>query len=325
MGKDDADGEPGRCLLGGRGPFVVGPHPFVHAVSDTVFTDDELGILDACVAAQQDWDRHESFYRCDMAVITGRVPRALRRDVARVLQDHTGMPLHSDTTVTAQRMVPGDGARVHTDCPRLGFEAVRLVVQLDGVADPGVGGVFVAHPDEDGRIDAWTRPPRRGGAVAFAMHPGSFHSVTPTGVQRRTVVFHALHRGNDADVAARVRDLLTPMRFDALPGCLDAVMAEAEATRSDEATGRAAAVGWVLATWQQPDDVVVAGYRTALEDGEAWGASWPVALACWVVKLHQDVFDVHAWSVLAARTPPDAPGPVHEAWQVLVGPGRGVR
>lgn len=250
-------------------------------------------VLEACVADDAPWVRHESFYRCHMADVDDRVPVAWRRAVASRLADLTGLDLVDVATVTGQRMAPGDGALAHTDAPQLGFEVVRWIVQLD---DVGEGGVFHAL-DDQGEV-AWSRAPRPGGGVVFAAHPGTSHVVTPTETTRRTVVFHAQHRANDARVAASVRAVFDGLRFDRLPTAVLRAADDAEASWPEDATDRAGRVAWALVRDGTGEDEAAAAYRAALEGvpGDA-PVAWQVA--AWAVRCVREGFDVRAWAALS--------------------------
>ncbi|MCB9665547.1 MAG: hypothetical protein H6732_15660 [Alphaproteobacteria bacterium] len=294
--------------------------PFPLWWTEAALPDDDLTRLTVLTASTLPWVRHESFYRCWIAEVTDRVDPDLRAAVARALAAWTGAPLAPSTTVTLQRMEPGDLARVHTDHPRLGYEAVRLVVALDGQGRPEDGGRFEVFADARGVQPIWTLAPRRGQGWAFVLGPASHHAVSPCAGARLTAVFHAAHRGNDAAVEAWVRGLFAPLRFDRLGAHLAPLMAEAEATHDDDHTLRAGRVAWALAAWGLADDTVTEGYRRALDPAPLDEAAWPLALAGWATTLIADGFDPARWAALAARAAPSVHDPVRPAWEALLAP-----
>lgn len=260
------------------------PGPFLLATSDAAFAPDVLALLHAHFDTGA-WERHQdSFYRCHLARIElpPRLVEAVRTEVAAVL----GVALHPQVTVTAQRMEASDGSDRHTDRPAAGYEAARLVVQLDTVE----GGVFRAFAGE--RI--WLeRPARPNHAVAFELSPHSEHDVTPSLGLRRTVVFHFWHPANPPDARARLESWFGDMSFGDLPAELDEAMLEAEATLDDEQTWRAAAVTWTLARLQCAD--LPSAYERALLHRPQGTLE---CFAGFLVDLHHEGFDREAWDAL---------------------------
>lgn len=273
------------------------PGAYRLATSDALFDTSVLQLLEDRFDTGA-WERHQdSFYRCHLARIELPEPlvQAVRTEVAAVL----GLPLHPVVSVTAQRMEASDGSDRHTDRPAAGYEATRLVVQLDTVQ----GGVFRAF---DGERIWLERPPAPNHAVAFELSGRSEHDVTPSAGLRRTVVFHFWHPANPPDAKARLDAWFQGMNFGDLPAALDAVMLEAEATLDDEQTWRAAAVTWTLARLGGAD--LAGTYERALWR-RAEGAL--ESLAGFLVDLHHDGFDREVWDSLAG--PRSLPAPL-ECW-----------
>jgi len=264
------------------------PGPFRVAVAEKLLDGAELTRLAGWFHVER-WIRHtDVFYRCDIAVVPPErshgLAERLRAEVARVLQLDLGPHLQ----VTAQRMGPGDGSDVHTDRPAAGFEAVRLVVQLDEA--PHGGGVFRAFDD---RGSCWLeRPPAPGRAVAFELSARSHHDVTGCRTPRRSVVFHYWHRGNPPDAGERLAARFAGLSFGALPPSLDEAMSAAEARYDDEVTWRAGTAAWWAHTEGHDEQQVAAVYAAALP----MAAVHPLARrACWWVDLWRDGFDRRRW------------------------------
>ncbi|TNE88078.1 MAG: 2OG-Fe(II) oxygenase [Deltaproteobacteria bacterium] len=239
------------------------------------------------------WERYDSFYRCWIA----RVPMALTRTLPETLTELTGVPLTPRTRLTLQRMAPGDGATAHTDRPLLGYESVRLVVQLTEGWQPGDGGRFAVHPDPQGAETTRWHEPTRGTAVAFAMRRDSHHSVEDCARERLTAVVHCEHIGNTEQLGHALRGLLTGARFTELPAAVHPLMDEAEATRDEQATLYAGTVALVLHRWGQPPEAVAEGYAAALAP---WTADGPFAAARWLARLWLEDFDLAAWESAAS-------------------------
>jgi hypothetical protein len=196
----------------------------------------------------------------------------------------------------------------------VGFESARLVVQLNRHWRPGDGGVLQVHDDEVGSRVLASQPPRFNSAFGFALHPGSYHSVTVTTKPRRTLVFNFWHLGNSPALAGAVQALFARMQFGELPGLLDQDRIQAEATLPEEQTYLALVVATALQRWGLPEAVILAGYRAAL------GAPVPadpaaatvVALAQWAAWLQVEGFDLGQWQRLSlvlaeSRQTPVAP------------------
>lgn len=302
-------------------------HPVRHEAPFVYFTvRDALG-AGVCerLAAEFDvtdaWERHDTFYQCWMRDITGAIGPDLRGVLIGRMAQVTGLPLIDGLKVTAQRMLPGDQALPHSDRPLLGFEAVRLVLQLTPDWRPEHGGWFRVFADPDGLQTVREHAPRFDTAVGFAMLPGSHHAVTPVTAERRTVVFNFWHAGNTPALRDHLRDLFGAMRFGDLPSALDPLISEAEQTHDDEATLRAATAAYALMRWGLPEVVQAQGYTATLR---GWDPEVPgphgaaVALARWATRLWHDDFDLQAWATLRDRL--QASIPEAEATRALAFP-----
>jgi len=257
--------------------------PFALAVTETAVDPGELWRLGALFVQPAPWVRHQDhFYRCFIAEVDGHLPAPmvarLRGRVGAVL----GLDLADPVRVTAQRMEAGDGSDRHTDRPRAGYEAARLVVQLDR----DVGGHFRAFDGPRVWVD---RAPQPNGGVALALSDRSAHDVTVCTATRRTVVFHFWERDNPPAASRVVDDLLGSMSFAELPRALDPVMTAAEALHDDAHTHRAGSVASLLHGWGSDPDALLAAYRAAISGAAA--TSDTDALARWLVTLFVDGFD----------------------------------
>jgi hypothetical protein len=280
--------------------------PFPCLTVDEALPAEILALLEALFEEEHDWEHHHGgFYECFLTEVSERLPADFSAALVERMAALLDQPLTSRVKVTLQRMEPGQQARVHTDRPLLGFEAARLIVQLQRGWEPGDGGVFCLHPDAAGLVTAWERPPRHNQGFGFVMGLRSFHSVSPVVRARRSVVFHFWHAGNSVELARQVRALFEGCRFDRLPATVVAEAAEAELRWPEEASYRAGLVAWVLHRWGEPEAVVLAGYREELEAVPPWvgeaGGDAVIGLARWVAELYAGEVSVEAWEGVRTR------------------------
>ncbi len=253
------------------------PGPFPLAVADAMFDDAVLARLTALFEGWAGWPRHEdTFYRCWITEVHDELDPAWLAGLRHEVSEALGVPLAGPVRVTAQRMAPGDGSDRHTDRPLAGYEAARLVLQLDSAE----GGHFRTF---DGERLWLERPPRPNQAVAFELSARSWHAVTPCASVRRTVVFHFWHPDNPPDMRERLDAMLAGVSFAELPRALHRWMDEAEARLPDELTNRAGLVAALLGRQGHEDDVLVEAYRAVVDGRPLEGAA---ARAGWLVGLH---------------------------------------
>ena len=283
--------------------------PTAHRAPYTLFTADEavsetrVTELEALFDdAELPWARHEDpLYRCFIADITARLDPMWLRALTRRMAELTGLELADRAQVTVQRMEPGDHVGVHSDRPLLGYEAARLVLQLDRDWAPRDGGLFRAF---DGEAPILERHPRRNTAIGLGLSDASLHEVTATQRTRRSVVFNFWHVGNAEPVERLAHGLFDAMSFASLPDAVARVAAVAEAERAEDDTHRAATVAFALTAWGYDADEAATGYRLALGDwiapstGPRAELEVAVALAGWLARLHVEDFDSDAWSAL---------------------------
>lgn len=252
------------------------PGPFPLASTDVAFDAADVRRLEALFHPDQPWQRHQDhFYRCFIAVV--ELPQPLLSTLSSQVSEALGLDLLPHVQVTAQRMEATDGSGRHTDRPLAGYEAARLVVQLDAAE----GGRFRAFDGERIWVD---RPPQPNQAVAFELSNASEHDVSEAHSVRRTVVFHFWHPANPPDARQRLDRLFGDLSIGDLPLALDPIMTEAEAQQPEDRTYEAALVAALLHKWGEPVDAVISGYREAL-DGRC------DSRAAWLVHLHVNDFD----------------------------------
>lgn len=270
--------------------------------------------------APQTWEQHRTFYEAAIAVVTDQLDAGWLQALRQQIQVLTDQPLSERVRVTLQEMVQGQFAEVHSDRPLLGFETLRLVVQLTPDWAPGDGGEYQIHAAQDGPCLA-SLEPLHGSAVLFALHPGSLHAVAPTRIRRRTAVFHFHHRGSSTALATAVHELFVGMAFGELPPGLDPLISHAEAHASEDDSFRACAVAWALTRWGCEPDTLHAGFTAGLSETLAGHEPTAVLLAHWAARLAFSHVDLDRWAVLEAvlAARPSLSGPA-ESWRALAFP-----
>lgn len=220
------------------------------------------------------------------------------------MREITGLPLVNRILITAQRMLPGHVIGVHSDRPLLGYECVRLVVQLNRQWQPGHGGVLELFAAPDGEA-VFRMNPGYNEAFGFVLHADSHHGVTEVTQPRQTVVFNFWHAANTPELAAHVQALFSNSHFSALPAALNPVASNAESSLPEDTTFRAGTAAMALQRWGYDDATVVAGYLHSAglsgcepTDAEVHAA---ILLADWVARLHRDSFDLARWELLRSE------------------------
>jgi hypothetical protein len=269
--------------------------PFAFFTSDQALSSALLDPLLALFPEDLEWEAHDTFYKAFLCDITNRLPKAPCAKLLQRMAAITGTPLSEAIRVTIQRMEPGQFAGPHTDRPLLGYETVRLIVQLNPNWQPGHGGELQFHPDETGAVSTASRPPVLNSAFGFVMGPKSFHSVRPTTETRRTAVFNFWHKGNTPELSRWIKTQFNGMRFDTLPAELTSRVIDAEATHSEEDSFRAAAMAHLLHKWEFNSQWIFQAYEAGLESEFQPREALPLALARWFVRLEFDEFSAYEW------------------------------
>ena len=266
------------------------------ALVDAAFDPSTLRELDERFASTTAWVRHDaSFYRCWIAETDDALPQAVRQGLRDQVATTLGLDLAGPVRITTQRMEVGDGADRHTDRPLVGYEAARLIVQLD----TSVGGTFrMLEPSNDGWRPWLTQRATRNQGAAFELCEASHHEVTECRSARRTLVVHFWHRANPPRARPLVQSWLERMSFRDLPAALDPLLAEADATVDDSSTGFAGRVAWLLGKQEYAD--LIGAFQRALV--RAPPASEAEARARFVVDLALESFDRYAFEALPHRS-----------------------
>ncbi|QPK65514.1 2OG-Fe(II) oxygenase [Methylomonas sp. LL1] len=217
------------------------------------------------------------------------------------MREITGLPLTNRVVVTAQRMLPGQVIGIHSDRPLVGYELVRLVVQLNKQWQAEHGGVLELFSSPESEA-VFRVNPEYNNAFGFLLHVDSHHGVTEVTQPRQTVVFNFWHAANTPELAAHVQALFADIHFSELPTALNPVASAAELSLPEETTFRAGTAALALHRWGYDEPTIVTGYLHSAglaicenHDAETYAA---VLLADWLACLYRDSFDLARWNIL---------------------------
>lgn len=252
--------------------------------------------------------RDAAFYKCSLWDITDHIPATFQTDVLNRMRAITGLPLVNRVAITAQRMLPGQTIGIHSDRSLLGYEAVRLVLQLNKHWKTEHGGVLELFSSPESDV-IFSVNPVYNEAFGFLLHANSYHGVTEANWPRETVVFNFWHAANTPELATHIQTLLANVNFSELPTELDPVASAAESTLPEEVTFRAGTAAIALHRWGYGAETVITGYRHSAGlsacsatdeniDTETYAA---VLLADWVACLYRDSFDLTRWEILRRK------------------------
>lgn len=279
------------------------PFPFFHVTS--AFTAEQCIVLEQTFSTPGEWQHRDgAFYRCSLREVTEKIPAAFRAEVIERMREITGLPLVDRLVVTAQRMLPGQVIGIHSDRPLLGYESLRLVVQLNQHWQTEHGGVLELFATPDGEA-VFSVNPGYNEAFGFLLHAESYHGVTEVTQARRSVVFNFWHAANTPELAAYVQTLFRNSHFSELPAALNPVASAAESTLPEDTTFRAGTAAVALQRWGYDDATVITGYQhsAGLYAGDIIDAETRAAirLADWTARLYRDSFDLARWETLRSE------------------------
>lgn len=279
------------------------PFPFFHVSS--AFSAEQCAALETLFTQDGEWQHRDgAFYRCSLRDVTEFIPAMLQGEVITRMREITGLPLVNRMIVTAQRMLPGQAIGIHSDRPLLGYETVRLVVQLNKHWQPEHGGVLelFASPESDVVVSV---NPVYNEAFGFLLNSDSYHGVTEVTQPRQTVVFNFWHAANTPELEAYLQALFTNINFSELPVTLNPIASAAESSLPEDITFRAGTAAVALIRWGYNDATVVAGYQHSAgvstcdpNDTETYAA---VLLADWIAYLYRNSFDLERWEILRSE------------------------
>ena len=276
--------------------------PFPYFVALPAFSADQCASLNKVFLNDGDWQHRDgAFYRCALRDVTAEISADFLDEVTNRMREITGLPLVERILVTAQIMTPGQVIGIHSDRPLLGYESVRLVVQLNPNWQAEHGGVLQLFASPEGEVVAEVNPVFNA-AFGFVLNANSYHAVTQVLRPRHSLVFNFWHAANTAELAAHVQALFTNLHFSELPASLNPVITVAEEALPEETTLLAGTTAIALQRWGYDDATIMAGYQYStglptqeIKGSETWAAT---RLADWVAHLHRESFDLERWGKL---------------------------
>jgi hypothetical protein len=276
------------------------PFPFFYV--NSAFSEEQCAALGCLFLQDAEWQHRDgAFYRCSLRDVTESISAAFQAEVLGRMREITGLPLVNRVLVTAQRMLPGQVIGIHSDRPLVGYEIVRLVVQLNKQWQAEHGGVLelFSSPESDA---VFSVNPEYNKAFGFLLHVDSYHAVTEVTQPRQTVVFNFWHAANTPELAAHVQALFTNIHFSELPTLLNPIASAAELSLPEDTTFRAGTAAIALHRWGYDEQTIVTGYQHSAglficdtNDAETYAA---VLLADWVACLYRNSFDLARWNIL---------------------------
>jgi hypothetical protein len=280
-------------------------YPFPFFSVDSAFSQERCAELEKLFTLDGAWEHQDGvFYRCSLLDVTELIGAEFQAEVLARMRVITGLPLVDRMLVTAQRMLPGQVIGVHSDRPLLGFETVRLIVQLNKHWQTKHGGVLELFLVPEGKVVSSVNP-EYNSALGFVLHPDSYHAVTEAAELRQTVVFNFWHAANTPELAAHVKALFTDLDFSEFPSALNSIASAAEASLPEDVTFRAGTAAIALHRWGYDPATVVFGYQfsAGLSTRDAFDPETDAAvlLADWVAYLYRECFDLGRWEFLQSQ------------------------
>jgi len=278
-------------------------HPFEYFHCAQAFGSESCAAFERLFTEKNDWQRRDgAFYRCALRDATNEIPPMLLRSVASRMREITSQPLMDRVQVTAQQVEPGQSIGVHSDRPLLGYEFVRLVLQLNASWLPEYGGVLELYesPDQPAVVRL---EPNYDVAFGFVLHEASHHGVTEVCRLRQSMVFNFWHEANSPELRDAVHHLFADARFAELPSALNPVAEWAETRLPEETTFHASLAALALHRCGYGEETVVAAYceSAGLPSERSLSVEERAAtqLADWAARLYQQPFDVTRWKQLS--------------------------
>ncbi|SIS90489.1 2OG-Fe(II) oxygenase family protein [Neptunomonas antarctica] len=279
--------------------------PFSFFSVASAFSEEQCAALECLFVQAGEWQHHDGdFYRCALKDVTENIPATFQTEVLVRMREITGLPLVNRVLVTTQRMLPGHVIGLHSDRPLLGYEFVRLVVQLNKEWQPDHGGVLELFSSPESAA-SFRLDPEYNAAFGFALHAESYHGVTEVSQPRQTVVFNFWHVANTVELAAHLQTLFANLHFSELPAALNPIASDAELNLPEDITFRAGTAAIALHRWGYDEAIIVAGYQHSAglllcnrSDTETYAA---VLLADWIAFLYLDSFDLARWKILCSE------------------------
>jgi len=276
--------------------------PFPFFFVKAAFSEEHCHMLEQLFLQNNTWQHQDGeFYRCSLCDVTETIPATFLSNITIRMREVTGLPLTNRVLVTAQRMLPGQVIGIHSDRPLLGYEMVRLVVQLNREWQAEHGGVLELYSSSEGN-PIFSIKPKYNKAVGFLLDAHSYHGVTEVTQPRQSVVFNFWHMANTPELADHIEALFANLNFSEFPESLNSIASIAESSLPEDVTFRAGTAAIALYRWGYDARTIVTGYKhsagiDSCENGniETFAA---VLLADWIAYLYRETFDLTRWSQL---------------------------
>ena len=280
-------------------------YPFPFFYDDAAFSEAQCAALESLFLQEAEWQHRDgAFYRCSLRDVTEEIPATFQTEVLNRMREITGLPLVDRGLITAQRMLPGQVIGIHSDRPLLGYEILRLVLQLNKHWQTEDGGVLELFSSPESEV-VFSVNPEYNKAFGFILNINSYHGVTEVTQPRQSVVFNFWHAANTPELATHIQTLFTQIKFSELPISLDPVASAAEMTLPEETTLHAGTAAIALQRWGYDDQIIETGYLHSAgisicnsDDTETYAA---VLLADWVAYLYRNSFDLAQWQILHSQ------------------------
>jgi hypothetical protein len=174
--------------------------PFLYFIASRALAEADAATLLEWLETDAKWSRHRGpffdQYECNLLasepppVLAGVLADSARDAMRRRAEEIFGAELDRRVTVTAHKLVTGQGIGIHTDEPHADTETHRVVVHLGREFEDRLGGHLLFFSSEDPSDLHRIFRPLHNTAVGLAMSDRSFHAVNDVAEgERYTVVF----------------------------------------------------------------------------------------------------------------------------------------
>jgi hypothetical protein len=167
----------------------ISAEPFPNVIVDSLFDEESCAALLDWFENDAVWEVQETnFYLQHRCSNLNAVPAAFRKNIldpgtlaaiVNHLQEVFHTTLNSELiTVSAHKLLPGQGIGIHTDQPEFGTETHRLVLHLCREYEDSFGGHLILFHRRDPDAIATVVRPLNNVAVGFELSDRSFHAVS---------------------------------------------------------------------------------------------------------------------------------------------------
>ena len=174
--------------------------PYPHFLINSVFESTDADLLLQWLEQEATWHFHQEgfFEQYESRLTTEVLPPSIESILStnallplrQYLENFLDTKVSEETSISAHKLVPGQGIGIHNDAPNEGSETHRFVLQLNrGFVDENGGYLVVFNSNNSGDIARVIRPVHNTG-FGFSMSDSSYHAVTDVRHgERYTIVF----------------------------------------------------------------------------------------------------------------------------------------